>query len=247
MRPLIGVTTSELRRGELATLRRHGEPPHAEMALGMTYLRAHRAAGGVPVVLPPLRRRARRRCSTASTASACPAARTSTPPPTAPATPRELGPTEPSLDAFELELARARRRARPAAPRHLPRRPGAQRRPRRHAAPARRRPPPDRARPPSRRTRCSVDAALARCAASLETRALAGQLLPPPGGRRARRAACAPSRARAGRHDRGDRGPPAPFLLGVQWHAETLVDAHRRCSRRSLRAAARSRSCRAAA
>jgi putative glutamine amidotransferase len=54
MRPLIGITTSELRPGELATLRRHGEPPHAEMALGIPYVRAIEAAGGVPVVMPPL-------------------------------------------------------------------------------------------------------------------------------------------------------------------------------------------------
>jgi putative glutamine amidotransferase len=54
MKPLIGVTTSELRPGELATLRRHGEPPHAEMALGITYVRAIEAAGGVPVLMPPL-------------------------------------------------------------------------------------------------------------------------------------------------------------------------------------------------
>ena len=54
MRPLIGVTTSELRASSAGTLRRHGEPPHAEMALGMTYLCAIEAAGGMPVVLPPL-------------------------------------------------------------------------------------------------------------------------------------------------------------------------------------------------
>jgi len=54
MKPLIGVTTSELRSGELSTLRRHGEPPSAEMALGMTYVRAIEAAGALPVVMPPL-------------------------------------------------------------------------------------------------------------------------------------------------------------------------------------------------
>src|SRR5947207_8916827 len=53
MRPLIGVTTSELRPGGLATLCRQGEPDHPEMALGMTYLQAIERAGGVPVVLPP--------------------------------------------------------------------------------------------------------------------------------------------------------------------------------------------------
>src|SRR3712207_1269430 len=53
MRPLIGVTTSELRPSGASTLRRQGEPPAAEMALGMTYLRAIERAGGMPVVLPP--------------------------------------------------------------------------------------------------------------------------------------------------------------------------------------------------
>ena len=80
MRPLIGVTTSELRASGAGTLRRHGEPAHPEMALGMTYLRAIEAVGGIPVVLPPLG---------------------------APERHAELGPTEPRLDAFELALARA--------------------------------------------------------------------------------------------------------------------------------------------
>jgi putative glutamine amidotransferase len=53
MRPLIGVTTSELRPGALATLRRDGLPPHPEMALGTTYLQAVEAAGGIPVILAP--------------------------------------------------------------------------------------------------------------------------------------------------------------------------------------------------
>ena len=54
MRPLIGVTTSEMRPSGASTLRRQGEPAHEEMALGMTYLCAIEAAGGVPVVLPPV-------------------------------------------------------------------------------------------------------------------------------------------------------------------------------------------------
>jgi putative glutamine amidotransferase len=53
MRPVIGVTTSELRPGELATLRRDGLPPHPEMAVGTTYLQAVEAAGGIPVILAP--------------------------------------------------------------------------------------------------------------------------------------------------------------------------------------------------
>jgi putative glutamine amidotransferase len=54
MKPLIGITTSELRRGELATLRRGDGLTHPEMALGITYVRAIEAAGGVPVVMPPV-------------------------------------------------------------------------------------------------------------------------------------------------------------------------------------------------
>src|SRR3954471_1414251 len=54
MRPLIGVTTSELRRSHLATLDRQDAPPHPEMALGMSYMRTLEAAGAMPVVLPPV-------------------------------------------------------------------------------------------------------------------------------------------------------------------------------------------------
>jgi putative glutamine amidotransferase len=106
MRPLIGVTTSELRPSSAGTLRRHGEPPHAEMALGMTYLRAIEASGGMPVVLPPL-----------GDADAlldrldgiCLSGGPDLDPEAYGALERhaELGPTEPSLDAFELALARA--------------------------------------------------------------------------------------------------------------------------------------------
>jgi putative glutamine amidotransferase len=106
MRPLIGVTTSELRASSAGTLRRHGDPPHPEMALGMTYLRAIEAAGGMPVVLPPL-----------GDASAlldrldgiCLSGGPDLDPDAYGAVQRhsELGPTEPDLDAFELALARA--------------------------------------------------------------------------------------------------------------------------------------------
>src|SRR3954447_21079760 len=106
MRPLIGVTTSELRSSSPGPLRRHGDPPHAEMALGMTYLRAIEAAGGLPVVLPPLR-----------DADAlldrldadCLSGGADLDPDAYGALERhaELGPTEPDLDTFELALARA--------------------------------------------------------------------------------------------------------------------------------------------
>jgi len=107
MRPLIGVTTSELRPSGMSTLRRQGEPDHPEMALGMTYLQAIERAGGVPVVLPP--------CVSdlealmARLDGVCLSGGPDLDPGAYGATDRhaELGPTEPSLDAFELALARA--------------------------------------------------------------------------------------------------------------------------------------------
>ena len=107
MRPLIGVTTSELRPSGLATLRRQGEPDHPEMALGMTYLQVIERAGAVPVVLPP--------CVSdlealiARLDGVCLSGGPDLDPEAYGARDRhaELGPTEPSLDAFELALARA--------------------------------------------------------------------------------------------------------------------------------------------
>jgi putative glutamine amidotransferase len=107
MRPLIGVTTAELRPSRLATTRRHGEPAHPEMALGMTYLRTLDAAGAIPVVLPPvgtdhlgpLLERLDGLCLSGGP-DLDPAAYGATDRHT------ELGPTEPSLDAFELSLVR---------------------------------------------------------------------------------------------------------------------------------------------
>jgi putative glutamine amidotransferase len=106
VKPLIGVTTSELRPGELATLRRHGEPPNPEMALGMTYVRALEAADALPVVVPPLGRRDVGRLLgrldglvLSGGPDLAPAAYGAEPH-------LELGSTEPSLDAFEYAVAR---------------------------------------------------------------------------------------------------------------------------------------------
>jgi putative glutamine amidotransferase len=106
MRPLIGVTTSELRPSGAGTLRRHGEPPHSEMALGMTYLRAIEAVGGMPVVLPPL---GDAEAFLDRLDGVCLSGGPDLDPGAygAPERHAELGPTEPGLDAFELALARA--------------------------------------------------------------------------------------------------------------------------------------------
>lgn len=103
MRPLIGLTTSELRRSTLGTL----QPAHPEMSLGVTYARAIAGAGGMPVVLPPvapeaigaLLDRLDGVCLSGGP-DLDPAAYGAQPEP-------ELGPTEPGLDAYELALIRA--------------------------------------------------------------------------------------------------------------------------------------------
>ena len=52
--PLIGITTSEVRRPLLANATPESEPPQPELALGMPYVRALARSGAIPVVLPPL-------------------------------------------------------------------------------------------------------------------------------------------------------------------------------------------------
>jgi putative glutamine amidotransferase len=106
MKPLIGITTSELRPGGLATLRRHSEPPHAEMALGITYVRAVEAAGGIPVVMPPLAV-----AGVPALVARLDGVLLSGGPDLAPEAydtrpHAELGPTEPTLDAFEYAVVR---------------------------------------------------------------------------------------------------------------------------------------------
>jgi putative glutamine amidotransferase len=111
-RPVIGVTVSEIRRKEDVQRVQHGEPTQTEMTLGLTYMRAVEVAGGLPVALPPL---------TMENADAlldhlsgllltggpdvdpsCYGAEPGA----------ELGPTDPVVDAFEIELCRSAYRRR---------------------------------------------------------------------------------------------------------------------------------------
>ncbi len=106
MKPLIGVTTSEVRAGTQVSQTPQGEPPRREMALGLTYLRAIEAAGGLPVVIPPLELAAVEPLLDRF-GGLC----LSGGPDLDPAAYHErrhpdLGPVEPELDLFELELAR---------------------------------------------------------------------------------------------------------------------------------------------
>ena len=53
--PLVGVTTSEVRPAGRAPRIQHAEPPRKEIALGLVYMRVIDQAGGVPIVVPPVR------------------------------------------------------------------------------------------------------------------------------------------------------------------------------------------------
>src|SRR3954462_14874486 len=106
VRPLIGVTTSEVRRAECTRPLPEGEPLQHEMALGMPYVRALARAGAIPIVLPPLPVEAVPDLL-APLSGVClsggpdldPSAYGAAPAP-------ELGPTEPALDDFELKVAK---------------------------------------------------------------------------------------------------------------------------------------------
>lgn len=106
-RPLIGVTTSEVRRAERAVLRQEGDPAPNEMALGLTYLRAIEAAGGLPLVMPPLEPNAVEPLLD-QLAGICLSGGPDLDPDSYGERERnpQLGPTEPALDRFELAIAR---------------------------------------------------------------------------------------------------------------------------------------------
>ena len=104
-RPLIGVTTSEVRKAQSIEQTPESDPPHHEMALGLTYLRGLEAAGGLPLVMPPLDEDAIEplldRCD-----GICLSGGPDLDPDVYGARPHpELGPTEPGLDRFELAVA----------------------------------------------------------------------------------------------------------------------------------------------
>jgi putative glutamine amidotransferase len=106
MAPLIGISTSEVRVQESARPLREGDPQRREMVLGMVYAAAVQRAGGIPVVLPPvppshvpaLVQRLQGVCLSGGP-DLDPAAYHAR-------AHAELGPVEPELDAFELQLAR---------------------------------------------------------------------------------------------------------------------------------------------
>jgi putative glutamine amidotransferase len=106
VRPLIGITTSEVRVPDGVPPTPEADPPRVEMVLGMKYCCAVEGAGGLPLVIPPMRDDAVEplldRLSGLCLSGG---------PDIDPGTygghyhPR-LGPTEPDLDRFEMAIVR---------------------------------------------------------------------------------------------------------------------------------------------
>jgi putative glutamine amidotransferase len=104
--PLIGVSTSEMRAAARTHALDESEPPMRELALGLAYPRSLERTGAIPVVLPPLDLE-----HVDALLDRIGGLMISGGPDVHPSVygqePHEaLGPTEPDLDAFELELLR---------------------------------------------------------------------------------------------------------------------------------------------
>jgi putative glutamine amidotransferase len=107
MRPLIGITTSEVRVPDHVSPAPQADPPRREMALGMKYTMAIEAANGLPVVMPPMHDEA-----IPALLDRLSGVVLSGGPDIDPGTyggryHPQLGPTEPDLDHFELKLVEA--------------------------------------------------------------------------------------------------------------------------------------------
>lgn len=105
-RPLIGVTTSEVRRRQKAQPLPQGDLPQPEIVLGVVYARAVEQAGGAPVVLPPVYEEDVEPL-VEHLAGLCLSGGPDIDPAVYGADRHpKLGPVEPELDAFELDVVR---------------------------------------------------------------------------------------------------------------------------------------------
>ncbi|HEU4703754.1 MAG TPA: gamma-glutamyl-gamma-aminobutyrate hydrolase family protein [Conexibacter sp.] len=106
-RPLIAVTSSEMRDPPPHLRKPQSDPARREMALGMPYLEALERSGALPVVMPPLREDALDELLDAVDGLLLSGGPDVDPVAYGQSPHRCLGPTEPPLDAFELALAQA--------------------------------------------------------------------------------------------------------------------------------------------
>lgn len=108
-RPLIGLTTSEVRGQDEFKPTPEGDPPRKDLALGFKYFEAIERAGGVPVILPPLGPESVDPLLSKLSA-VCMAGGPDIDPRTYGGHDHpELGPTEPELDRFEMAVTWAAR------------------------------------------------------------------------------------------------------------------------------------------
>ena len=105
--PLVAVTTSEIRAADRVPTTPEGEPPQAEMVLGLKYMHAVQAAGGLPVVVPPLRGAAIESLLDQVSGLCLSGGPDLHPTAYDQNEHAALGPTWPQLDDFELELVRS--------------------------------------------------------------------------------------------------------------------------------------------
>ncbi|MGK2877242.1 MAG: gamma-glutamyl-gamma-aminobutyrate hydrolase family protein [Solirubrobacterales bacterium] len=106
-RPVIGVSSSEIRVPEHLKQIPKGEPPHREICLGIPYLNSVQQVGAVPLIIAPMQRDTIE--SVLDTVDAvCLSGGPDIDPSTYGHAPHEkLGPTELATDSFEIALARA--------------------------------------------------------------------------------------------------------------------------------------------
>ena len=109
MKPLIGLTTSEVRFPDEFKAKPEGDPPRKDLALGFKYFEAVERAGGIPVILAPLGE-ASVDALLSNLDGICMAGGPDIDPRTyGGAGHPELGPTEPDLDRFEMAVTWAAR------------------------------------------------------------------------------------------------------------------------------------------
>jgi putative glutamine amidotransferase len=106
-RPVIGVSSSEIRVPEHLKQIPKGEPPHREICLGIPYLNSVQQVGAVPLIIPPMHRDTIE--SILETVDAvCLSGGPDIDPSTYGQAPHDkLGPTELGTDTFEIALAKA--------------------------------------------------------------------------------------------------------------------------------------------
>ena len=106
MPPLIGISTSEMRAPERTRALAKGEPPTRELALGLSYPRSIELAGAIPVVIPPLEQD-RIDALLARLGGLVISGGPDIHPSAYGQEPSDkLGPTEPDLDRFEIAMVR---------------------------------------------------------------------------------------------------------------------------------------------